>query len=115
MKLYEDREDNPLVIKAVVIVVVVLFAIIGLIGLILPIIPGILFLGLAALLLSKVSSRFSDYLDENLLWQKLRRNVDSARLLSWGEKVRIGLLWTLRELVTGIERLLNAISRDRRK
>lgn len=113
MNVYDEKNENPFIVKAVVLTVVVLFLIIGLIGLVLPIIPGILFLGLAALLMSKVSSRFADYLEENPLWQKLRRHWNSAKLLSFGEKARLGLLWTLREIVSGLEKLIGAISRRR--
>lgn len=111
MATYDEPDEKPFLFKAAVIAVVAVFAVIGLIGLILPIIPGIVFLALAALLLSKVSTRFSDFLEEQAMWQKLKRHWNSAQLLSIAERIRLAVLWTAKELVNGLEKLINTINR----
>ncbi len=109
MRTEMETDGLPVVIKAVALVVVAIFAIIGVIGLVLPIIPGIIFLGLAAFLLAKVSSRFAFYLDNQPLWQKLRRRWHSVRILSITQQVKLVALYTVRSVVEGIENLSQSI------
>ena len=56
---------KQIIVKAVLVVVIGLCLILGIIGLILPVIPGILFLFIGAILLSKLSTRFASYLKQN--------------------------------------------------
>lgn len=114
MKLYEEREDKPVVVKVAVLAIVALFALIGLLGLILPVIPGVLFLGLAALMLSKVSRRFSDFLDQQPHWQRVRSQLHSSRFLTLAERMKLALLWTARGIVEGISRLAGLVGRRAR-
>lgn len=114
MKLYEEREDKPVIVKLAVLAVVALFALIGLLGLLLPVIPGVLFLGLAALMLSKVSYRFSDFLEQQPHWQKLRTQLHSSRFLTLAERVKLALLWAARGVVNGISGLAGAVGRRTR-
>lgn len=114
MKLYEERENKPVIVKAALLAVVALFALIGLLGLLLPVIPGVLFLGLAALMLSKVSHRFSNFLDQQPHWQKVREQLRASRFLSLAEKTKFALLWTARGIVDGIAKLAAAVSRRAR-
>lgn len=104
-----ETDSLPFAIKAIAMVVVVLFAIIGVIGLVLPIIPGIVFLGLAAFLLAKVSSRFAFFLDHQPLWQKLRRRWQSIRFLSIAERTKLTALYAARGLVDGVENLIRSV------
>jgi uncharacterized membrane protein YbaN (DUF454 family) len=114
MKLYEEREDKPVIVKLAVLAVVALFALIGLLGLLLPVIPGVLFLGLAALLLSKVSHRFSDFLDQQPHWRKVRDQLHSSRFLTLAERTKLALLWAARGIVNGIAKIASAVGRRTR-
>ena len=114
MKLYEEREDKPVIVKVAVLAAVAVFALIGLLGLLLPIIPGVLFLGLAALMLSKISHRFADFLDQQPHWQKIRNQLHSSRFLSWAERAKLALLWTARGLVEGLAKLVGIVNRKAR-
>ena len=51
----------PLYARVIALVLIAGFILVGILGLILPIIPGVLFLFLAALLLTRVSRRASTY------------------------------------------------------
>ncbi|MCG8414006.1 MAG: YbaN family protein [Pseudomonadales bacterium] len=104
-----ESDAMPFAAKAIALVVVAIFAIIGVIGLVLPIIPGIIFLGLAAWLLAKVSSRFAFFLDGQPLWQKLRRRWHSIQFLSIVQRAKLVALYTARGIVEGVENLIRAI------
>jgi|TARA_B100000959_G_scaffold68644_1_gene72709 hypothetical protein len=93
----------PLYLKAIILAVVGLFLIIGVIGLILPIIPGILFLALAALLLAKVSSRFSYYLSNNATWNRFKRYFQSVGFLSIAQQIKLSFLIVARSVVSAVE------------
>ena len=98
-----ETDKLPFPVKAVALVIVALFVVIGVIGLVLPVIPGIVFLGLAALLLAKVSSRFAFFLDQQPLWHRLRRQWRSLRLMSLTQRIKLMGLYCLRGLIDGLE------------
>ncbi len=99
----EHEHHMPLYLKAIILAVVGLFLIIGVIGLILPIIPGILFLALAALLLAKVSSRFSYYLSNNATWNRFKRYFQSVGFLSIAQQIKLSFLIVARSVVSAVE------------
>ena len=109
MSWHRETDEQPFLLKAVVLGLVAVFAVIGVIGLVLPIIPGILFLGLAALLLARVSRRFADYLEAQPLWQKARRRWHSTRTLSPLERIKLSAWYAASSLVAGVERLLTIL------
>ncbi|MCY4357316.1 MAG: DUF454 family protein [Gammaproteobacteria bacterium] len=103
--MYMDTETDRTSIaahvgKAATLALAVILALIGLIGLVLPIIPGILFLGLAALVLTKISSRFAYYLDSQPQWQKMQRRWSSVRLLSITQRIKLMVLYATRSVLS---------------
>ena len=111
---HDESKEIPFPIKAAVLVVVMVFAVIGVIGLVLPIIPGIVFLALAAFLLSRVSSRFANYLHDNHMWRKLTRLWRSQSFLSGAERLKLVALYTVRSVVDAIDRLVDSLSKKPR-
>ncbi len=105
----EHAQELPFVLKAVLILIVGVFVVIGLIGLILPIIPGILFLALAAWLMTKVSSRFAFHLEQNATWMRVRRYWRSISFLSIAEQIKLTFLVAARTVVDGVESLIDFI------
>jgi len=102
----EQSRTMPILLKVVLLGFIGLFVMIGLIDLILPIIPGILFLALAAWLLTKVSSRFAFHLNQNTSWNRMKRFLRSSSFLSIGQQVKLTLLVAARSVVDGLNRLL---------
>lgn len=105
----ESADELPFFVKALLMFIVGIFVIIGLVGLILPIIPGILFLALAAWLMSKVSSRFADRLEESPIWLKIRRYWQSISFLSITQQVKLSFLVLARSVVDGVDSLIEFI------
>ena len=109
MQWDHEKNDIPFPLKLIGLAVVGLFVFIGIIGLILPIIPGILFLALAAFVMAKISDRFAFYLDDHPIWQKLKRQWRSVRVLSIVEKVKLTGLYVARGLIEGLDNLAKAL------
>jgi len=79
--------------------------ILGIVGIVLPIIPGVLFLVFAAILLSRVSRRARNYLDQHDGWQRQRRFWDRTRFLAFHERVQLACLIAGRTAINGIQQL----------
>ena len=92
--------------KVIYTVLAVVCVVIGLIGLVIPIIPGILFIGGAIFLLSKVSSRVHDW-SERQTWLHDARvrmiQMGSLRPLS---KARFLCLLAAKSVVSGVQTAL---------
>ena len=100
----EHHSHNmPFFMKALLMGVIGIFLIIGLVGLILPIIPGILFLAMAAFLLTKISSRFAFFLQHNTTWIKWRRYWRSLGFLSFAQQLKLSLLVLAKSLLNAID------------
>lgn len=85
----------------------------GVIGLLLPIIPGIVFLGLAALVLARLSTRFADYLQDHphyRRWHDLRR---SSAALNWSQRCKLALLLGARSIVNTLDGAISGPGRRR--
>ncbi|MEX2333936.1 MAG: DUF454 family protein, partial [Pseudohongiella sp.] len=99
----------PLYAKIIALLLIAGFVLIGIIGLVLPIIPGVLFLFLAALLLTRVSRRASTYA-HNQPW--FRRHLQSWRAskgLSWGQRARLSFWVAAKAVVQGIGSGINFV------
>lgn len=94
-----------LLARGILAAVVGLFLIIGVIGLVLPIIPGVLFLGLAALLLARLSSRFADYLHGHPRYRRWHRLQRRSAGLNWYQRCKLGVLLAARSVLNGVARL----------
>jgi len=104
-------QTMPIWRKAVILILVVVFTFAGLIGLVLPIIPGILFLGLAALLLARISKRFASKLHRSGHWRRWKRWRLYGAHLSAPDKCRLALLLACRKLVCALQRVLERPAR----
>ena len=94
---------NQIVLKAVLVVVIGVCLVLGVIGLILPVIPGILFLFIGAILLSKLSTRFASYLRQNTWAQKWLRRGDSFRKLNNAHRLKLSFLMAAKSVVDSME------------
>ncbi|KKO12748.1 DUF454 family protein [Pseudohongiella sp.] len=92
----------PLYAKVIALVVIVGFVLLGIIGLILPIIPGVLFLFLAALLLTRVSRRASAYAHNQPWFRKQLQSWHATAGLSWGQRARLSFWVAAKAVVQGV-------------
>lgn len=95
-------------------IAVIALLVVGLLGLILPIIPGVLFLFLAALLLTRISSRAFN-LAYRQPWFRAqlaewRQSGDQSMLRKLGQSMR----WTFRALFEGCRSALNYLRSNNR-
>tara|TARA_Y100001934_G_C12305127_1_gene752000 strand:- start:1296 stop:1682 length:387 start_codon:yes stop_codon:yes gene_type:complete len=74
-----------------------LFAI-GLLGILIPVIPGILFLGLAVVILAKVYPAFRRAIGNPGYLRRTERRVDAMQDMSWGDRGRLAGWMTLEAL-----------------
>ncbi|PCH61303.1 MAG: hypothetical protein COC19_04915 [SAR86 cluster bacterium] len=74
----------------------------GIVGLILPIIPGLLFLFIAAVLLSKISRRVRHWLRGNKLFSKWNSYAHSVDSLSIPQKIKLTILFMAKQTLTAI-------------
>jgi len=88
--------------RLIAIVLIVAFLIVGIAGLILPIIPGVLFLFLAALLLTRVSRRAAEVAHRQPWFREQLHAWQASGGLSVGQRLRLSLLLTVRALIGGI-------------
>jgi uncharacterized membrane protein YbaN (DUF454 family) len=77
--------------------------ILGVIGLVLPVIPGILFLFIGAMLLSKLSTRFAGLLKQNTWAQKWQRRAGSFRQMNNARTLKLSFLIAAKSLVDSME------------
>lgn len=95
----------PLFYKIVSIVLIAGFLLIGLLGLVLPIIPGVLFLFLAVLLLTRVSRRAATYAHSQPWFHRNMHRWQASSGLSAGQRTKLALLLSIRTLVKGAQKL----------
>jgi uncharacterized membrane protein YbaN (DUF454 family) len=95
----------PLVYKIACIVLIAGFLIIGLLGLILPIIPGVLFLFLAALLLTRVSRRAAVFAHSQPWFHRNMHHWQASGGLSPGQRFKLGFLLSARIIVKSLQKL----------
>lgn len=107
---YTDTEKHKpkttisqLVRKAMLSAAIAICLILGVIGLILPVIPGILFLFLGAMLLSKLSARFANYLKKYSWAQKWQSRGDSFSQMSNIQRLKLSGLMAAKSLVDSME------------
>jgi len=100
-----------LIRKTAMIAVIGICLILGVIGLILPVIPGILFLFIGAVLLSKLSPRFAGLLKQNTWAQKWQRRAGSFRQMNNGHRLKLSFLMAAKSLVDSMESLWQKLQR----
>lgn len=101
----------PLVYKIACMALIAVFLIIGVLGLILPIIPGVLFLFLAVLLLTRVSRRAATFAHSQPWFHRNMRQWQATGGLSVGQRVKLGFLLGARLIVKGAQKLFGMAAR----
>lgn len=97
--------------KLIACVVIAGLVLLGLIGLILPIIPGILFLFLALLLLTRVSGRAAARLENHSWFRQQNRLWQRAGTMPVADRLRVGLLVGARSVIQGMQSLSALVGR----
>jgi uncharacterized membrane protein YbaN (DUF454 family) len=101
----------PLIYKIACMVLIAGFLIIGVLGLILPIIPGLLFLFLAVLLLTRVSRRAATFAHSQPWFHKNMHHWQATGGLSIGQRAKLGFLMGARIIVRSAQQLFNFASK----
>lgn len=94
----------PLIYKIACIVLITGFLFIGLLGLILPVIPGLLFLFLAVLLLTRVSRRAATFAHGQPWFHRHMRHWQATGGLSVGQRIKLGFLLSARAVMKAVQR-----------
>ena len=79
--------------------------VLGVVGIILPVIPGLLFLAIAAFLISRVSRRAASYLNEHSGWQRQQRVWKKSQYLAFHERVQLASLLAVRYVIESLRSL----------
>jgi uncharacterized membrane protein YbaN (DUF454 family) len=107
----------PLFYKILAILLIAGFVILGLIGLVLPVIPGVVFLFLAAYLVTRVSRRAAAAAHDNAWFSRHLRDFKEAGKLTIGQRAKLSLLVMAKMVVQGVESgisFVKALARNRR-
>lgn len=107
----EIRAVDDVTTKLIACAVIVACLVIGGIGLLLPIVPGLLFIGLAAVVAAKVSPRFERILRRNPTLAGYLDKTDGFGDLPVGAKVRLAALLGVKMLIDGIALLVASVRR----
>jgi uncharacterized membrane protein YbaN (DUF454 family) len=105
-----DAFDN-VTTKLIAAGVIAVCLLLGVAGLILPLLPGLLFLGVAAIVAAKLSPRFAELLRRN---ETLRGYLDRTQgigTLPLEEKLKLVGLLSLKALIDGVAFLIAGVMR----
>lgn len=106
-----SRASDSVVTKLVAAGVIAVCVLIGIAGLILPLIPGLLFLGLAAVVAAKLSPRFARFLRQNETLRGYLDRTEGFGSLALAEKLKLSLLLLAKALIDGVVVLVAAVLR----
>jgi len=81
----------------------------GIVGLVLPIIPGIVFLAIAGVLLSKTSPRFARVFSKDK-FKASGRYLRASTSLPWLDRVRLGGWLAARGVINGTRALMQTVA-----
>ena len=107
----EPSAFDDVTTKLIACAVIVACLVIGGIGLLLPIVPGLLFIGVAAVVAAKVSPRFERILRRNRTLAGYLDKTNGFGGLPLGAKIRLGALLGVRMLIDGIALLASGVRR----
>ena len=102
-----DNVPTKLVAAGVIVVCLLL----GFAGLILPLIPGLLFLGIAAIVAAKLSPRFAETLRQNETLRGYLDRTEGFAELPLDQKIKLGGLLFLKAMIDGVAFLVGAVMR----
>ena len=91
--------------------VIVACVLLGFAGLILPLIPGLLFLGIAAVVAAKHSPRFAAMLRQNETLRAYIDRTDGIAALPLDEKAKLVGLLIVKALIDGVAWLVTSVTR----
>jgi uncharacterized membrane protein YbaN (DUF454 family) len=94
--------------KLIAVGVIVVCLLLGFAGLILPLIPGLLFLGIAAIVAAKVSPRFAETLRQNDTMRAYLDRTEGFGDLPLDQKIKLGGLLFLKAMIDGVAFLVAA-------
>jgi uncharacterized membrane protein YbaN (DUF454 family) len=102
----EARVFDNLSTKLIACGIIAVCLLLGVAGLILPLIPGLLFLGVAAVVAAKVSPKFRDLLRQNDTLRGYLDRTDQFTGLPLVEQMKLGGLLFLKMLIDGVALLV---------
>lgn len=113
----KSRERQPLswLSKAFYVVVIGGLVVLGLIGLVLPIIPGLVFLGLALLLLAQISTRVHGLVGGRSWFRRMRRGFNRLNQLKTTDRLQLAFWYCVQGAVTGVESTVRFVNRQFRR
>ncbi len=97
--------------KLIISLVIASLLLLGLIGLVFPVIPGLLFLFLALLLLTRISGRAAAWAENHHWFRQQNRILQRAGAMSVTDRVRLGLLVGARAMIQGMQGLFALLGR----
>ena len=100
-----DNVSTKLIAAGVIVVCLLL----GLAGLILPLIPGLLFLGLAAIVAAKLSPRFGETLRQNDTLRGYLDRTEGFSELPLDGKIKLAGLLFVKALIDGVALLVAGV------
>ena len=100
-----DNVSTKLIACGVIAVCLLL----GVAGLILPLIPGLLFLGVAAVVAAKVSPKFRDLLRQNDTLRGYLDRTEGFNGLPLDQKIKLGGLLVVKAMIDGVAFLVAAV------
>ncbi len=103
MKFPTGKPSLHWLTKTIQLVVVVGLAFVGLVGLVLPIIPGVVFLFLALLLLTRISTGFETLASGHSGFLHLRRRWHTLNMLQMKDRIKLGFWYGAGALIRGAE------------
>lgn len=97
--------------KVIYLIIAVICFMVGLVGLILPIIPGFLFFLGGIFYLSKVSTRFKYWAEQQPLLQKLENKMSRLKTADYTARAKVVGLMTMDMMVRSTMSAVNMIKR----
>ena len=107
----DTRAFGDVSTKLIAAGVIVVCLLLGVAGLILPLIPGLLFLGLAAVVAAKLSPRFAAMLRQNDTLRGYLDRTEGFGRLALEDKIKLVGLLVVKALVDGVALLISAVMR----
>ena len=98
-----SEKNHPWHFKVMILALGMFCVFLGVLGLLLPIIPGILFLGVAVILLSRVSRRAERWRRKTPVIVRMERRVQMLGQLRWADRARACFWMGVGGVVSGFE------------
>ena len=97
--------------KVISFALIVFFVALGVLGILLPILPGLVFLFIAAMIASRHVPALAFCLEQNRYTYKAMRISNGFMDLHWWDKIKLGVLGTVKLTIDSIEWSLSLIGR----